>query len=191
MIGLLALAGVAAFTSACGDDGSKSLHTNEQLRGALLTVADVSFIPAEWEENMRDVVEAPKPPFEGTLDPYLCSEAGIPRMLTMPQAQLELTGGSAMEILLSSKDAPTLYNELDAAYKACGAGTSLEYKVLDGVPSIGDQSASYLSERGFVTIARFDTDLMVLKWLVGDFADQSIQYYPKMMTTAAKRVTDL
>jgi hypothetical protein len=186
-----AVVGLAVLATGCGDDESTDLHTNDELVGALLTVDDVAFIPAEWEENTRAFVESPTPPYEGTLDPYLCAEAGTPAMLTMPQAQLELTGGSVMETLLSSTDAEALYDELDAAYQACGAGTSPAYEPLDGVPAVGDESASYRSDLGVVTIARFGTDLMVLKWWVGDYFDEAIDSYPQLVTTAADRVTDL
>jgi hypothetical protein len=111
--------------------------------------------------------------------------------IILRQAQLELTGSSVMETLLASKDAKGIYSELDAAYKACGAGTSLVYEPLADVPSVGDVSASYRSELGVVTIARFGTDLMVLKWMVGNSFDQAIALYPQLVTAAAARVTDL
>jgi hypothetical protein len=187
---LLGLTGLVMVAAGCADD-EPDVHSADQLRGALLTVEDVTFIPAESQENMRAVVKAPTPPFDGTLDPYLCSEAGVPMAATLPQAQLELTGSSVMEILLASKDAEGLYNELDAAYQACGAGTSLVYEPLADMPSVGDQSASYRSELGVVTIARFGTDLMVLKWWVGEFFDQAIELYPQLVTTAAERLTAL
>lgn len=187
---LVALSGLLAFAGGCGDD-EPNVHTADQLVDALLTVEDVAFIPTESEENTRAVVEAPTPPFDGTLDPYLCSEAGVPMAVTLPQAQLELTGSSVMEILLASKDAEGLYHELDAAYQACGAGTSLVYEPLADVISVGDQSASYRSELGVVTIARFGTDLMVLKWWVGEYFDQLIELYPQLVTAAAERVTAL
>ncbi len=187
---LFALTGLTVFAGGCGDD-EPDVHNADLLLGALLTVEDVTFIPTESQENMRDVVAAPAAPFDGTLDPYLCSEAGVPMALTLPQAQLELTGSSVMEILLASKDATGLYSELDGAYQACGAGTSLVYQPVADVPSVGDQSASYRSELGVVTIARFGTDLMVLKWWVGDSLDEAIGLYPQLVTTAAGRVTDL
>lgn len=189
---LLAMGGLAVLSVGCGDD-EPATHTTDQLLGALLTVDDVTYIPGmdSVEENMRAVVENPAPPWENTLDPYLCTEAGTPMVLTLPQAQLELTGVSVMETLVASKDAEGLYSELDAAYKACGAASSLAYEPLAGVPSVGDESASYRSELGVVTIARFGTDLMVLKWMVGDYWDQAGQYYEQMVTTAAKHVTDL
>lgn len=187
---LLAVAGLAMFTIGCGDE-APTVHTPEELLDALLTVDDVAFIPADWQENTREVVEAPEAPFDGTLDPYLCSEAGIPAALTLPQAQVELTGADLMEILLGSKDAASLYEELDAAYQACGAGTSLVYEPLEGVPSVGDESASYVSDLGFVTIARVGTDLMVLKWLIQGDVDEGMPYYPQLVTTAADKVTAL
>lgn len=39
---------------------------------------------------------------------------------------------------------------------------------------MGDVSASFSSELGFVTIARFGNTVMILKWMVADFADQAI-----------------
>jgi hypothetical protein len=59
------------------------------------------------------------------------------------------------------------------------------------VPSVGDASASYRGELGVVTIARFGTDVMLLKWMVGENFDQGIQYYPQLVTTAAERVNSL
>jgi hypothetical protein len=96
------------FTAGCGDD-EPDVHSTTQLLGALLTVDDVKFIPTASEENTRAVVEGPNLPADGNLDPYLCSEAGIPMILTLPQAQLELTGSSVMEILVASKDAKGMY----------------------------------------------------------------------------------
>jgi hypothetical protein len=186
-VGCATLAFVGA---ACGDDdeSATAVHTAEELTGALLTIEDVSFIPADWEENARGVVERPAPPYEGTLDPYLCAEAGTPALLTMPQAQLELTGGSVMEVLVATEDAERLYEELDAAYQACGADSSLPYEPLSGVPSPGDAAASYRSDLGVVTIARFGTDVMILKWWVGEYYDEAESYYPDLVTVAADRV---
>jgi hypothetical protein len=183
---------IALGAVACGDDDEATpVHTPDELLGALLTLDDVAFIPADWEENARAVVERPTPPYEGTLDPYLCSEAGTPALLTMPQAQLELTGGSVMEVLVAADDAGTLFQELDAAYGACDADSSVPYEPLSGIPSVGDESASYRTESGVVTIARFGTDLMILKWWAGEFYDDVAGYYPELVTTAAARVSGL
>lgn len=176
----------------CGDNGS-STHTSDEMLSSLLSVSDLSFFPAEWEfeENMRIVVPSPAPPWENTLDPYLCPEAGTPVALTMEQAQLELTGGSVMEILLSAKNAKSLYSELNDAYGKCVAGTSTAYTALPNPPTVGDESASYKTERGVVTIARFGTDLMILKWWVGKYYDQVSSYYPTLVTAAAEKVAKL
>lgn len=53
---------------------------------------------------------------------------------------------------------------------------------------MGDVSASFSSELGFVTIARFGNTVMILKWMVADFADQAIEYYPQIVTAAADKI---
>lgn len=180
--------GLLVVAQGCSDDDGAVVHSPAALRDALLTVDDVVFIPAEWEENMRLVVEDPSPPWENVLDPYLCTEAGTPAALTLDQAQLELTGGSVMETLLSSEDADDLYDELNDAYLACDETSSLPYSVLNDGPAVGDESATYRSSLGVVTVARFGTDLMILKWWIGDFFDQTIQYYPDLVAAAATKV---
>jgi hypothetical protein len=188
---------LAALTLAVGlvacSESKSSVHSSTEMQSALLEVKDLSFFPSEWqwEENMRKVIPTPVAPWENTLDPYLCPEAGTPKVLTTEQAQLELTGGSVMEILLSSKDAKTLYGELKDAYGKCIAGTSTAYTPLDSAPTAGDESASYRTQRGVVTIARFDKDLMILKWWVGDYWPQVNKYYPNLVAAATKKVTDL
>lgn len=173
----------------CSDSNS-SVHSSTEMQSVLLEVKDLSFFPSEWqwEENMRKVIPAP---VENTLDPYLCPEAGTPKALTTEQAQLELTGGSVMEILLSSKDAKSMYSELKDAYGKCIAGTSTAYTPLESAPTAGDESASYRTKQGVVTIARFDKDLMIFKWWVGDYWPQVSKYYPTLVATAAKKITDL
>lgn len=178
--------------ASCGDSNS-SVHSSTEMKSALLEVKDLNFFPSEWEweENMRKVIDNPVAPWENTLDPYLCPEAGTPKALTAEQAQLELTGGSVMEILLSSKDAKDMYTELNDAYGKCVTGTSTSYTALVSAPAVGDESASYRTKRGVVTIARFDKDLMILKWWVGDYWDKVSNYYSPLVSAAAKKVTDL
>jgi hypothetical protein len=177
--------------TACDDDEPQSRIDTQQLVSALVTIDDVSFVPLDWEENTRAVVEAPVAPFDGTLDPYLCSEAGVPSALLLPQAQLELTGGGLMEILLVSDDATALYDELAAAYSSCGETSSLAYAPLAGVPAVGDESDSFSSELGFVTIARFGDTLMIVKWMVGENTEEAMEYYPQLVTTAVGKIAEL
>lgn len=73
----------------------------------------------------------------------------------------------------------------------CIAGTSTAYTPLDSAPTAGDESASYRTKQGVVTIARFDKDLMILKWWVGDYWDKVSNYYSPLVSAAAKKVTDL
>lgn len=186
----LACMGLALGLSACGDDSAK-VHTSSDLLPALLTVEDVASIPLEWEENMRKVIPNPTPPWENTLDPYLCTEAGTPAVLTKEQAQLELTGGSVMETLVSSKEAKDLYTELEGAYQKCITGTSLVYAPLVGAPDVGDESATFKSDLGVVTLARFGNDLMILKWWVGAYYDQVSTYLPTLITKASNKVQAL
>lgn len=191
---MVAVVSLLTGLGACSDDDKgATIHSGTQLLPALLTVDDLSFFPSEWqwEENMRKVIPNPTPPWENTLDPYLCPEAGTPAILTKEQAQLELTGGSVMEILVSADNAPDLYSELDAAYGKCPTGASTAYTSLADPPKVGDESASYRTERGVVTIARFGKDVMILKWWVGKYFDQVSSYYPNLVTTAADKVDTL
>ena len=190
---LATVAGLASAMTACGDDDGTSLPSDNKVLGALLSVDDLGFLPDEWEfeENMRTMVDSPVAPWENTLDPYLCAEADVPAALTRKQAQLELTGASVMEIIIPARDANDLYDDFTTAYAQCGATSSLPYVSLAGVPAVGDESMSYQSSLGVVTIARFDTQLMVLKWWVGDYWSQVSQYYPQLITAAADKLEDL
>lgn len=187
------MVGLVVGATGCGD--SAKVHTSSEMLTALLSVSDMpkelGSTPVEWNENMRKVITAPAAPWENTLDPYLCAEAGTPAALTKEQAQLELTGGSLMEILLSASDAKDLYKGLNDGYKKCIAGTTPTYTALTTGPSVGDESATYKSTQGVVTIARFGKDLMILKWWVGSYYDQVATYYPGIVTDAAKKVEAL
>lgn len=180
--------------TACSNT-SGTVHASNDLLPALLSVGDMptemASTPVEWTENMRKVIPNPTPPWENTLDPYLCTEAGTPTALTKEQAQLELTGGSVMEILLSDSKAKDLYIGLDDAYKKCTGTTTPAYSTLTGAPMVGDESASYKTAQGVVTIARFGKDIMILKWWVGSFYDQVASYYPGIVTKAADKVDAL
>lgn len=184
---------LVAMLAACGDDQSGSMHTPDELLGVALTVDDMSFAPSdwEWEENMRKVIEAPTPPWDGTLDPYLCSGATIPAVLLLDQVQVELTGGSVMEVLVSTDDAEKQFDLLDDAYQSCGPESSLVYEPLADVPAVGDESVSYRSRLGALTIARFGNDLMILKWWVGEYFDDVSSYYDDLVAVAASRVESL
>lgn len=193
LMAAIALAGLALGVTACAD--SAKVHTSSQMLSALLSVSDMpkelASTPVEWYENMRKVITAPAAPWENTLDPYLCSEAGTPAALTKEQAQLELTGGSVMQILLSSSDAKSLYKGLDDGYKKCVAGTTPTYTALATGPDVGDESATYKTDQGVVTIARFGKDVMILKWWVGSFYDQVAADYPGIVKKAADKVEAL
>ena len=190
----IAVAGLSMGATACSDNGG-TVHTGTELLPALLSVSDmptqIASQPVEWNENMRKVIAAPTAPWENTLDPYLCSEAGTPAALTKEQAQLELTGGSVMEILLSDSKSADLYKELKDAYGKCTGTTTPAYTALTGATEVGDESASYKSTQGVVTIARFGKDIMILKWWVGSFYDQAASYYPGIVTKAADKVEAL
>jgi hypothetical protein len=134
-------------------------------------------------------VEAPVAPWDGTLDPVLCAEAGTPEVLTLPQAQAELAGINLMQVLVSSSDAADLFDELAAAYAACGNDSSLPYVPLADAPVIGDESESYRCELGLATIARFGTDILILRWMVQADTDLAIPFYPEMLNTTAAKIT--
>lgn len=193
LLAVIAMAGLTLGITACGD--SAKVHTSSQMLSALLSVSDMpkelASTPVEWYENMRKVITAPAAPWENTLDPYLCAEAGTPAALTKEQAQLELTGGSVMQILLSSSDAKALYKGLDDGYKKCVAGTTPAYTALTTGPDVGDESATYKTDQGVVTIARFGKDVMILKWWVGSFYSQVAADYPGIVTKAADKVEAL
>lgn len=190
---LLVLSALALTVASCG--GGAPTRSTDELLPALLTVsempAELASQPVEWYENMRKEIDNPSPPWEDTLDPYLCPDAGTPTALTKPQVQLELTGGSIMEILLSSKGAEALYSELEDAYGKCDSPNDPAYVPLTGIDAVGDESASFRSDRGVVTIARFGNDIMILKWWVGDFYEQVAADYPDIVATAAAKVEDL
>lgn len=190
---LATVVGLAGTMTACGDDNSTALPSDNKVLSALLSVDDLDFLPAEWEfeENMRTMVDSPVAPWENTLDPYLCAEADVPAALTRKQAQLELTGGSVMEIIIPARDAADLYDDFAAAYAQCDSASTLPYASLNGVPAVGDESMSYQSSLGVVTIARFDTQLMIFKWWVGEYWSQVSQYYPQLVTAAADKLEDL
>ena len=193
---LIAIAGIACLTFglvSCGDNAK--VHTANELLPALLTVSDMpaelNSTPVEWHENMRTVITNPSAPWENTLDPYLCSEAGTPAALTKQQAQLELTGGSVMEILLSSSDAKNLYSELDDAYKKCAGTTTLAYVALPNFDVVGDESATFKSAKGVVTITRVGHDIMILKWWVGEYYEQVADDYPGIVDKAVEKLKAL
>lgn len=183
----------AVTLAACADDESGITHSPDELLGVALTVDDMSFAPSDWEfeENMRKVIEAPTPPWDGTLDPYLCSGAAIPPVLLLDQVQVELTGGSVMQVLVSTDDAEQQFDLLDDAYQSCESDSSLAYEPLTGVPALGDESVSYRSRLGALTIARFGNDLMILKWWVGEYFDDVSSYYDDLVNVAATRLETL
>jgi hypothetical protein len=185
---------LAVVAAGCGDDAATpDLHSSEELLGALLTVEDVGFIPdlpEDFDDDPRWVA-APIAPWDGTLDPVLCAEAGIPSALMLPQAQTELAGINLMEVLLSSSEAGKLFDELAAAYTACDADSTLEYAPLVDAPAIGDESESYRCELGLATIARFGDDILMLRWMVQADTDLAIPYYPQMLATTAAKITAL
>jgi hypothetical protein len=191
---VFAAAVLTIVAAGCGDDAAPAdRRSAEQLLGALLTVDDVAFIPGLPEDFDDDPkwVEAPAAPWDGTLDPVLCSEAGTPSALTLPQAQTELAGINLMEVLLSSSDAGKLFDELAAAYTACDTDSSLPYAALADAPAIGDESESYRCELGLATIARFGNDVLILRWMVQADTDLAIPYYPEMLNTIAAKITAL
>lgn len=193
LMSTIGLTGLLLGMSACG--GGTSTHTASELLPALLTVGDLpaelNGTPVEWYENMRKVITSPAPPWENTLDPYLCAEAGTPAILAKDQAQLELTGGSIMQILVSSKDAKDLYIELDDAYKTCDGTATPSYAELIDFEEVGDESSTYKSGQGVVTIARVGNDIMILKWWVGEFYDQVADSYPGIVDTAIGKIESL
>lgn len=192
--GAFAVAVLTVVAAGCGDDtATTDLHSLEQLLGALLTVDDVGFIPDLPEEFDDDPkwVEAPIAPWEGTLDPVLCTEAGTPAALTPPQAQTELAGITLMQVLLSSSEAGELFDDLAAAYAACDADSSLEHAPLADVPAIGDESESYRGDLSLATIARLCNDALILRWMVQADTDLAIPYYPQMLNTTASKITAL
>lgn len=181
--------------SGCGHQVRDVVHSPSELLPALLTVSDMptelASTPVEWYENMRKVISDPAPPWENTLDPYLCDEAGVPAALTHDQVQLELTGGSIMEILLSADNAIDLYRELKDAYITCAGDTTPSYTRLEDIEEVGNESVTYKSADGIVTIAVFENNIMILKWWVGEFYDRVAGDYPGIVATAASKVEAL
>ncbi len=63
-----------------------------------------------------------------------------------------MAGINLMQVLLSSSEAGELFDELAAAYAACGADSSLEYAPLADAPTIGDESESFRCELGLAAV---------------------------------------
>jgi len=211
LVGVIALGLLGA---GCGGSSAPVLST-AQLKGALLTAADAG---AGWTQNAREVVTKPSPPYEDQLDQTVCPGAATPKLASLAQAQLELLGPATAngtmavhEILVSTKDAGSVFGDLTDLYAGClgtgkavGNGMTLAVATLDGVPSVGDVSASYLltysgaklsgNILSLVTVARLGTVVMALGYVADPTSvsgSTAPSAYTALVDAAAKRVRAL
>lgn len=185
----MAVVALAAAVAAggCTSDApaGPTVHPPDQLLGALLTVADLG---ADWTQNGRLVVSAPRAPFDDQLDFTPCPKAEVPQFTADPQAQVELMGPDDgvgrpawQQAIDSASDADVLFDDAVASYESCVPGgsaadaSSWTGTRVTAAAVLGDESATFRMRiagsgddtelSAMVTIARMGVDLVVLRQL--------------------------